>query len=168
MNVIKLSGVVNDAPKFSHECKGENFYTFDIATERRSGYVDVIPCVVPELLVGMIEQYGKYMVLGEVRTRNVKAVDSSRIRCEVSVFVKNVDEYCGEDVNEVHAVGYICRKPSYRTTPLGRNVSDLTIACPRETVNRTDYIPTIAWGRSAERASVMSVGDKVSLSGRMQ
>ena len=96
MNVIKLSGVVNDAPKFSHECKGENFYTFDIATERRSGYVDVIPCVVPELLVGMIEQYGKYMVLGEVRTRNVKAVDSSRIRCEVSVFVKNVDEYWNE------------------------------------------------------------------------
>ena len=69
--------------------------------------------------------------------------------------------------NEVVLVGYICKKPIYRQTPFGREIADILLAVNRA-YNKSDYIPTIAWGRNARFCQNLEVGTKVRLVGRVQ
>ena len=73
-----------------------------------------------------------------------------------------------EDENNVELDGFICKEPTYRETPLGRQVSDLIIASNRERNFKSDYIPCIAWGRNAIRTSELNVGTRVKVLGRLQ
>ena len=63
--------------------------------------------------------------------------------------------------------GYICKTPIYRTTPFGREITDLLLAVNRS-YNKSDYIPIIAWGRNARFAKNLHVGDNVKIWGRIQ
>ena len=63
--------------------------------------------------------------------------------------------------------GALCKPPSYRTTPFGREIADLMLAVNRA-YGKSDYIPCITWGRTARFASHLHVGDKVTLMGRFQ
>ena len=64
-------------------------------------------------------------------------------------------------------IGYICKKPIYRKTPFGREISDILLAINRA-YNKSDYIPCIAWGRNARFCENMEVGTEVKLIGRVQ
>ena len=61
----------------------------------------------------------------------------------------------------------MCKEPVYRTTPFGREITDILLAVNR-THNKSDYIPCIAWGRNAKFAQRLSVGDNIVITGRMQ
>lgn len=69
--------------------------------------------------------------------------------------------------NEVVLIGYICKKPIYRQTPFGREISDILLAVNRA-YNKSDYIPCIAWGRNARFAGGLEVGAHLQVSGRVQ
>ena len=69
--------------------------------------------------------------------------------------------------NEVVLIGYICKKPIYRQTPFGREISDLLLAVNRA-YNKSDYIPCIAWGRNARFCQNLEVGSQVKVIGRVQ
>lgn len=69
--------------------------------------------------------------------------------------------------NEIFLDGYICKKPIYRTTPFGREITDILIAVNRA-YNKSDYIPCIAWGRNARFCQNMIVGDHIKIWGRVQ
>ena len=69
--------------------------------------------------------------------------------------------------NEVVLVGYICKKPIYRQTPFGREISDILLAVNRA-YNKSDYIPSIAWGRNAKFCQNLEVGTQVKIVGRVQ
>ena len=69
--------------------------------------------------------------------------------------------------NEVTLNGYICKKPIYRQTPFGREISDILLAVNRA-YNKSDYIPCIAWGRNARFCENMQVGTEVKIVGRVQ
>ena len=69
--------------------------------------------------------------------------------------------------NEVVLIGYICKKPIYRQTPFGREIADLLLAVNRA-YNKSDYIPTIAWGRNARFCQNIEVGTQVKIIGRVQ
>ena len=69
--------------------------------------------------------------------------------------------------NEVVLVGYICKKPVYRQTPFGREIADLLLAVNRA-YNKSDYIPSIAWGRNARFCQNLEVGTEVKIVGRVQ
>ena len=71
------------------------------------------------------------------------------------------------DVNQIQLDGFLCKDPVRRTSPLGREICDLMVAVNRM-YNKSDYIPCIAWGRTARFASGLSVGDRVQLQGRFQ
>ncbi|MBR3792232.1 MAG: single-stranded DNA-binding protein, partial [Clostridia bacterium] len=58
-------------------------------------------------------------------------------------------------------------EPVYRTTPFGREITDLLLAVNR-TYNKSDYIPVIAWGRNARYCKGFKVGDNVKVWGRIQ
>jgi single-stranded DNA-binding protein len=67
----------------------------------------------------------------------------------------------------VELTGYICKKPTIRTTPSGKQVSDLLIAC-NFGKDKTAYIPAITWGKQARKSGKYLVGDEVSVVGRLQ
>ena len=69
--------------------------------------------------------------------------------------------------NEVVLIGYICKKPIYRQTPFGREISDILLAVNRA-YNKSDYIPCIAWGRNARFCQNIEVGTQVKIVGRVQ
>ena len=63
--------------------------------------------------------------------------------------------------------GYMCKRPVYRKTPLGREIADILLAVNRP-YGKSDYIPCICWGRNARYASNFDVGEHVRIFGRIQ
>lgn len=166
MNKIELAGTVVSSVELSHTFLGENFYSFDIESERTSGNTDKLPCIVPQMLVGDIKEGAKISLNGEIRSRNER--DEIGTHCRLAVFVTEVSDYCGYDENSVELEGFICKEPKYRKTPSEREICDLLIASNRERSNKSDYIPCITWGRNAVRTSLMKVSNKVKVIGRFQ
>lgn len=168
MNKIKLTGSVACEPTYSHEIYGEKFYKFKLISDRLSGAHDVLPCVISETMVNKVKIGDDVEITGEIRTRNYTDENDKR-KCEISVFVDSVKDYDGfHDDNEVTLTGFICKEPNYRETPLGRQICDVLIASNRERNGKSDYVPSVVWGRNALRASQMAVGTKIEVSGRLQ
>ena len=166
-NQVYLSGQIASAPEFSHEIMGEKFYDTTVSVERLSGQSDVIPITVSDRL--MEEQnfeIGNLIgLIGQFRSYN-KIVDG-KSKLVLRVFVRELCE-CDENApNVIELEGYVCKPPVYRTTPFKREIADLLIAVNRA-YNKSDYIPSIAWGRNARYASTFDVGDKIHLVGRIQ
>ena len=165
MNRITLSGKIFDL-EYSHQANGEKMYSSRIEVERKSGVVDTLNCIVPGIMIDRLNDVDKATIIGEVRTRNVTV--GGRNKLEVYIFVNEIADYCERDGQLVEIWGTICKKPIYRETPLGRAIADMIIASNRERNNKSDYIPCIAWGRTAERMANANVGDNVIAKGRLQ
>ena len=166
-NRTVLCGIPMANPELSHECRHERFYSFPLAIRRSSGISDVINIIAPErLLAGTEVSEGEKLELsGEVRSYNNKSGVGSKLI--ITMYAKTINAVFGEDENTVLIRGTICKAPTYRKTPMGREICDLMIAVNRK-YGRSDYLPCIAWGLRAREASEWSVGDTVSLRGRLQ
>ena len=140
-NHIIMVGKVTSDKRFSHEIYGEKFYIFDLSVPRLSGNSDIIPITISERL----------MVNGELPIGTKITVEARKD------FISN----------EVTLIGYICKKPVYRQTPFGREIADILLAVNRA-YSKSDYIPCIAWGRTARFCENMEVGTEVKLVGRVQ
>ncbi|BAK80128.1 single-stranded DNA-binding protein [Candidatus Arthromitus sp. SFB-mouse-Yit] len=168
-NRIWLEGKVVDEPKFSHEMFGEGFYNFDIEVMRLSDSKDVLSVTISErIMVGIDFSIGTEIMLeGQLRSYN-KIVDGKN-KLILTVFARNVTP-CTErskNPNEIYLDGYICKQPLYRTTPFGREIADVLLAVNRA-YNKSDYIPTIAWGRNSRFCKNLQVGDNIRVWGRLQ
>ncbi len=168
-NRIWLEGKVVDEPKFSHEMFGEGFYNFDIEVMRLSDSKDVLSVTISErIMVGIDFSIGTEIMLeGQLRSYN-KIVDGKN-KLILTVFARNVTP-CTErskNTNEIYLDGYICKQPLYRTTPFGREIADVLLAVNRA-YNKSDYIPTIAWGRNSRFCKNLQVGDNIRVWGRLQ
>ncbi|MGL5149349.1 MAG: single-stranded DNA-binding protein [Clostridium sp.] len=168
-NKIYLEGKVLSGLEFSHEMYGEGFYTFDLEVMRLSDSVDVLSITVSERLIHNIELTigNEVIVEGQLRSYN-KFMDGSN-KLILTVFARNI-EPCEErtkNPNEIYLDGFICKEPVYRTTPFGREIADVLLAVNRA-YNKSDYIPTIAWGRNSRFCQTLSVGDNIRVWGRLQ
>ena len=85
----------------------------------------------------------------------------------IFVFASSICVEDGEPLNDVVLEGAVCRPPTFRRTPLGRQICDVMLAAPRA-FNRADYLPCILWGRTAQDISGCPVGTKLQLCGRLQ
>ena len=179
-NYLTLVGKVTGEKKFSHEIYGERFFVFNLEIERLSGNADIIPITVSERIITdeMLTQGKNLLVKGQFRSYNSYNNDKNRLI--LTVFAKDVieveetkqdeeNEIVKKDIvtNEVILVGYICKKPIYRQTPVGREIADILLAVNRA-YNKSDYIPAIAWGRNARFCQNIEVGSKVRIVGRVQ
>ena len=168
-NKIYLEGKVASELEFSHEMYGEGFYSFNIEVTRLSDSVDMLNITVSErLLNGLDLSIGKEIVVeGQLRSYNKFMNGSNKLI--LTVFARNI-EPCIEkskNPNEIFLDGYICKEPVYRTTPFGREIADVLLAVNRA-YNKSDYIPTIAWGRNSRFCQTLSVGDNIRVWGRLQ
>ena len=108
----------------------------------------------------------KCLADGQLRSYN-KVIEGAG-RLLITGFAQHlVDPDSDENPNQVQLTGALCKLPSYRTTPFGREIADLMLAVNRA-YGKSDYIPCITWGRTARFASHLKVGDKVTLLGRFQ
>ncbi len=166
-NTVRVSGEITKEPTFSHEIFGEGFYEFSIKIKRLSDIYDIIPVTISERLIDneRLTIGQKVHFLGQYRSYN-KLVDN-KSKLLLTIFVREFLEEVEEDENEVDIVGYVCKEPIYRTTPFNREICDVLLAVNRS-YNKSDYIPCIAWGRNARYVKNFKIGDKVSVSGRIQ
>ena len=169
-NKVLLLGKVVGVTGLSHEVYGEKFYEFGLEVKRLSGSVDNIPIIFSERLL-MLENLieGKIVKLnGQFRSYNNPEGEKSKL--VLRVFASKItitDAAKEEDKNVIYLEGFVCKKPNYRKTPFGREISDLLIAVNRA-YNKSDYIPCIAWGRNAKYCESFNVGDRIRVYGRVQ
>lgn len=172
-NQATLSGEIVRNFEFSHEVFGEGFYTAMLASERLNETKDIIQIMVSERLVDVKADWiGRFVrVSGQFRSYN--KCEERRNRLKLSVFVMGWETWEDDgtirpsDESQIFLDGYICKRPNYRKTPLGREIADILLAVNRP-YGKSDYIPTICWGRNARFASGFEVGTRLQIEGRIQ
>ena len=168
-NLIHLKGQICQNLQFGHELFGEQFYVTTLRVPRLSGAEDFLPITLSERLIldAPIANGSTICLEGQLRSYN-KVIEGSG-RLLITAFAQKLIN-CEEDEenpNRVQLTGALCKPPSYRTTPFGREIADLMLAVNRS-YGKSDYIPCITWGRTARYASNLKIGDKVQLIGRFQ
>ncbi len=166
-NNIILRGCLQALPQFSHENHGRRFYRFILEVPRLSGAVDLLPVIANEQTVFRIDPTAGSMltVTGQIRSHNIRQEGLRHLL--IFVFATDIMAEDGEPMNDVHIQGHICRPPTYRRTPLGREICDVMLAVPRA-FHRADYLPCILWGRTAQEVCICQVRDCLSIHGRLQ
>ena len=167
-NKVTLQGEVNSNPIFSHEIYGESFYEFQLLVKRLSDTYDTIPVTVSyRLLVDNNIQLGDTIAF-EGQFRSYNKIEDGKSKLMLTVFVREF--LMEQDVitpNQIEITGYICKEPIYRVTPFKREICDVLLAVNRS-YNKSDYLPCIAWGRNARYMKNFVIGDKVTVTGRIQ
>ena len=168
-NTVTIVGTVKLKPEFSHEMYGEGFYNVYLEVPRLSDFSDTLPITVSErLMTGVgLEVGSKLVVLGQLRSYN-KLFDGNN-KLILTIFARDLklDDEEIKNPNQIYLDGFICKKPIYTTTPFGREITDMLIAVNRP-YNKSDYIPSIAWGRNARYSENLTVGDRIRVWGRIQ
>lgn len=166
-NNIILRGSLTQLPQFSHENHGRKFYRFILEVPRLSGAVDLLPVVAEESIISNMDPCAGEMisVCGQIRSHNLRSEQGRRLL--IFVFASSLTVEDGEPVNEVVLEGPLCREPTFRRTPLGREICDVMLAVPRA-FRRADYIPCILWGRTAQEVSACHTRDCIRIFGRLQ
>ncbi len=170
-NEVELTGILETDLKFNHEVYGEGFYSFVIRVQRLSDISDLINVTISERLIGDTElcQGDRVTVIGQFRSYNNYTDTGNKLM--LTVFARDIntspEESKFKNPNNIFLNGFLCKKPIYRTTPFGREITDLLVAVNRA-YNKSDYIPCIAWGRNARFASGLEVGENIKIHGRIQ
>ena len=168
-NLVSLSGIISEECVFSHEVYGEGFYIFKMEVKRLSDNEDILPITVSDRLLDVtsLKKGMNVCVKGQLRSYN--HYSSKKNKLILTTFAREIimEPDPGQNPNEIFLNGFVCKAPVYRTTPFGREISDLLIAVNRN-YGKSDYIPCIAWGRNAKFAGSLDVGSNVELWGRIQ
>lgn len=156
MNKLTISGVISPAT-YSHSINNLPIYKYTISSTRTSGTVDQLPVYsATQIIPGFVQ------LMGEFRSHNTP-------ERKLQLYIHPIEiSYPSEHINknEIQLQGFICKQPNYRTTPAGKEITDILLAVPRSNVtDRSDYLPCIAWG---DNFSDLEIGTEISISGRVQ
>lgn len=170
-NQAQVTGIIKSEFNFSHEIYGEKFYMFTLSIPRLSGTDDSVRVMVSERLLSAEEfcKGDRVNIEGQFRSYNSYEKPNEN-KLVLTIFAKDIHHSTdtkSHNPNSLYLNGYICKEPVYRTTPFGREITDLLVAVNRS-YNKSDYIPVIAWGRNARYAKTLNVGDNVRVWGRIQ
>lgn len=166
-NSIILRGSLKELPQYSHENHGRKFYRFILEVPRLSGTVDLLPVIVREDILFPLDPSAGSMltVTGQIRSHNLR--ENGLRHLLIFVFATQIHIEDGPAINEVNITGTICRAPTYRRTPLGREICDVMLAVTRS-FHRADYVPCILWGKTASDISQCQIRDRIAITGRLQ
>lgn len=166
-NNIIIRGSLQELPCFSHENHGRKFYRFTLEVPRLSGAVDLLPVIAEAQVIQNIDPTAGSMltVSGQIRSHNHRQ-DGVR-HLMIFVFAMQITVEDGEPINEVVVEGPLCKEPTFRRTPLGREICDAMLAIPRA-FHRADYLPCILWGRIAQEVATCHTKDRIRIFGRLQ
>ena len=166
-NEALLRGRAVAVPGLSHSNHGVEYFTFPLEVDRLSGAADTLNIVLPRAMAERCPIYPgqHYQVEGEVRSYNNRSGEGRRL--VITLLARSVTPDPGPCDNRLELAGTICKTPTLRRTPLGREICDLLLAVNRR-YGRADYLPCIAWGSLARNCGTLEVGDPLCLTGRLQ
>ena len=166
-NRVHLCGQATDTPVLSHINHGCAFYRFTLSVLRLSGQADKLPVIVPKALLDAVPVAAgdTVTVIGQLRSFNNKSGQGSRL--VISVFAHQLTFGGESPFNQIQLSGVLCKTPVPRRTPLGREICDIILAVNRR-YGRADYLPLIAWGTVARQTSILAVGARLTVEGRIQ
>ena len=166
-NQVRLRGSLLALPQFSHENHGKRFFRFTLEVARLSGSVDLLPVVAEERILDEMDVSAGEMltVTGQVRSHNIRENGARHLL--IFVFATGIVCENGAPINEVTVEGVLCKEPTYRRTPLGREICAVMLAVTRA-FRRADYLPCILWGRTAYEISQCHMRDRIRIEGRLQ
>lgn len=174
-NVIKnnntiIVGTISSGMEFSHEVYGEGFYVFYVDVPRLSDSCDRLQVTISERLIADQDMSigRRIKIEGQFRSYNNYKTEGNKLI--LTVFVREfefINDDAVENPNQVYLDGFICKNPVYRTTPFGREITDILLAVNRP-YNKSDYIPCISWGRNARYSKTLKIGDRIAIWGRIQ
>ena len=168
-NEVRLEGVVDSAPEYSHEIYGEGFCKLCLKVPRLSDNYDSVILTISERMISDFDLYQGRLVQVEGQFRSYNNYSDEGNKLVLTVFVKKIYDMTEdfESPNSIYLNGYICKPPVYRTTPFGREICDVLIAVNRQ-YGKSDYIPCITWGRNAKFTGNLEVGTNIKIWGRIQ
>lgn len=149
-NWVEMMGEAVREPAFSHSYGGEDYFLFPFRCLRLSGVEDVVNVIVSRNTMDDFDiRAGQRIALkGEVRSYNNRSGTGSKLVITVHA-AQILPGQSGEDYNRVALTGNLCRKPVYRRTPMGREITDLLLAVNRS-YGKADYLPCIVWGGAGQ------------------
>ena len=155
-NQVTVIGEVVSEFTYSHEVFGEGFYMMELLVKRLSNSCDRIPVMISERLIDVTKDCRGECIMVSGQFRSYNRHEELKNRLVLSVFAREIEfideEPDGAKTNHILLEGYMCKRPVYRKTPLGREIADLLLA-----VNR-----------NARYASSFDVGEHVRVLGRIQ
>lgn len=158
-------GRVVDEPEIScvKGFKGERLYKTRLEVGRKnSSKKDYIPVVIPEKQMKDVVENSHIEVLGEFRAYMRDE------RKYTFLYAKKVNTECKEsETNRIYLGGYICNKP-YCKEINGSKIVSFCLAVHRQYYDKTDYVQCIAWKEKADWILKQSVGQKISIYGRVR
>ena len=156
-NHVLLCGQVLTQPQPSHVNHSQSFSRFLLSVPRLSGQEDCLPVIVPQPLLELcpLSPGAAVTVTGQLRSFNNRSGQGPRL--VVSVFAQTLQPGGEGPVNRIRLSGVICKPPTLRCTPLGREICDIILAVNRR-YGRADYRQT----------SILAVGARLTVEGRIQ
>lgn len=169
VNRVMLSGMVMDNPVFSHQRKnGKRYYLVMIASRRSSGTLDVLRCVIPELLVTKFYAGNYIGIYGKLRKHSSEEQMQKLGKRNIAyVLVSDTYEWKEQDDNFVILTGKV-RKVSQRMTPKDVRIADLCLEHEIDDSDRSVCADCIIWHENALRTSDTEIGDEIIIYGRLQ
>lgn len=169
-NDVTFEGKVVSEPKFSHKSGKNVYYSFLLSCKRKSGVEDIIPV---RMLKKNLEKLpiiiGNYIrVRGRLQSYNSQDPENFGKRL---VYINALDaELCKKKniKNDTTLEGIVCKTPTYRVTPKGKNICDLVLKNCSDDDKSAYYIPCICWFGNALKASLYDIGTKIIVRGRIQ
>ena len=166
-NRALLCGTVSQTPQPSHTNHGQPFCRFLLSVPRLSGQCDLVPVITPQQLLDRcpLREGDTVTVSGQLRSFNNRSGAGHRLL--LSVFAHSLQLSDQVPFNQIQLSGVVCKPPSLRRTPLGREICDILLAVNRR-YGRADYLPCIAWGAVAQSVATYTVGQRLTVEGRVQ
>lgn len=166
-NRARLCGCVATAPQISHTNHGQSFLRFLLSVQRLSGQCDLLPVMAPQQLLEEtpLTVGQNVCITGQLRSFNNKSGDGPRLI--ISLLARSIQTSDTPPSNVIQLSGTICKTPTLRRTPLGREICDVILAVNRR-YGRADYLPCISWGAVAQQTAALDIGAPMALEGRIQ
>lgn len=177
-NAAGLVGTLTQIKEIKQLC-GLPFcgYMAKLETVRPSGVPDEVTVVfaedVPYRACNGIEfdvmqefvEGSRLLLTGKAQT--LKDFQSGRLLVYILADFVAVSEKAVEQ-DEAAVRGVIANKPTYRETPRGKRITDITVKVRNELTGGSCYLPCVCWQEQADEAAQWQQGDTVELLGRYQ
>ena len=165
VNEVKLKGYFEEYTQIN-----QNRYRIMLKVKRKNETYDTIPCEIKcdyEILEMFLNM--EIEVIGQICSKNIWKKGKRVL--DIYIIIKDIKFYLEdkfyEKNNKVNIEGFVCKKINLRKTKFKIRIADIMVA-----INMPNgisyYIPCIAWEEDAKNILNYSIGDYITIEGRIQ
>lgn len=159
-NTIAIAGEIVSEFRFHHIQNGIRYFMCQVSSVRYSQKPDTFLVLVPEgmLTLDRPHLYKRIIVHGEIQVFKNHSSYGTKTAYYILADHAEFNEVDGPVyVNTMFLDGIIHFKPTYRKTPQGREITDITLTTV-DNAGNIHNIPCIFWGRNARLAAGLATG----------